>query len=442
MRLGPDYVACERTAKVLGGADAMTEMPLQDIRTRDEMIRFLDGYAAERMEELDERKLRRPVVKTHLLELLNGGCAPTSEELQRVLGRRNVHLEPLERELFLVTDSGGDIGFLERIRPRIVALYSTLDSKYVQRWVERLVMRSPELDHVWLSGLTFGVLWRLVVRLSDPRRFSCLRFTHESVFEIDRVTSEKEEEDEEEEDGSAEADDEDRPQIVERRDTSFRLVDRVGVINEKLEELQKLYAPLYAISQLRFPSPVGRGGHDFWDSGRVTNKSESFRDHRSHVLFVVRIYEQLLEATEKKAWYSIEESVELPGAFRKIVGAPVVVRFHDPLPSEVFDYWIRATFHRKLNKFRLWGHPLRLGPTKVHVYGVDRHLWRPLFLELTARGCTAIVPNGTCGNTVHRLVTNIQRYLDPGAQVFIGEKPYQQMVEESAEGVPYELDAG
>jgi hypothetical protein len=217
------------------------------------------------------------------------------------------------------------------------------------------------------------------------------------------------------------ADDEDLEEIIERRATSFRLVDRIGVIQEKLETLQKLYSPLYAISQLRFPSPVGRGGHDFFDNGRITNRSESFRDHRSHLLFVARIYDQLLKSTEEQAWYSIQESVGIPGQFRKIVGTPVVIRFQEPgLNHEVFNQWIAATFERKQNRFRLWGHPLRLGPTKVHVYGVDRHLWQPLFLELTAKGCLSIIPNGTCGNTVHRLVTNIQRYLDPGAEAFSG----------------------
>ncbi|WP_157040920.1 hypothetical protein [Roseiflexus sp. RS-1] len=190
---------------------------------------------------------------------------------------------------------------------------------------------------------------------------------------------------------------------------------------------------MYAISQLRFPSPVGKGGHDFYDNGRVTNRSESFRDHRSHLLFVVRIYEKLLKLTEQHAWYGIQESVDVPGGFRRLVGAPVTIHFQEPLTQEVFDHWIKATFERRRNKFRLWGHPIRLGPTKVHVYGVDRHLWQPLFLELTTQGLVAILPRGTCGNTVHRLVTNVQRYLDPGATAFIGDIHYTSMVEKSTE---------
>jgi hypothetical protein len=75
----------------------------------------------------------------------------------------------------------------------------------------------------------------------------------------------------------------------------------------------------------------------------------------------------------------------------------------------------------------------------VHVYGLDRHLWQPLFLELTATGCVAIIPNGTCGNAVHRLVTNIQRYLDPGAIVHLGDQRYSAMVQEASTDVKYEL---
>jgi hypothetical protein len=416
----------------------MIEMHLRQIQNRHQMIRFFDGYALERMEELDERKLKRPLVKTQLLELLDADEAHTPQGLQTILGRRQVRLEQLDESLFLVADTQvGEIGFLERLCPRIIGLYSTVKSTDLNRWVRRLVMRTPEIDYVWLSGLTFSVLWKLVVQLSRTHRFTRLVFTHDSIFDIDGHTSEQ---DEEEDEISQDSGEEDVEEIIERRATSFRLVDRIGVIQEKLEMLQKIYSPLYAISQLRFPSPVGRGGHDFYDNGRVTNRSESFRDHRSHLLFVVRIYEQLLKSTEDQAWYSIQESIGIPGQFRKIVGSPVVVRFQEPLDPQVFDQWITATFERKRNRFRLWGHPIRLGPTKVHVYGVDRHLWQPIFLELTVNGCTTIIPNGTCGNTVHRLVTNIQRYLDPGAEAFIGEKPYKQLVEESAQGIPYDLD--
>jgi hypothetical protein len=413
----------------------MTETDISRVGSRRQLIRFLDGYSLERKQELDERKVKRPLVKTHLLEVLDGRQERTPDQYKDLFGRRGLALKSIDDGLFSVRDNSGPIGFLECLRPRIVALYSTMEAQPLSVFVRKLVISSPELDHVWLSGVTFNVLWQIVTRLSAPNRFAKIVFTHDSVYQVD---SEPETSETDEELPEPQEETEDSAGVVERRAARFQLVDRVSVVSAKLAALQRLYSPLYAISQLRFPSPTGRGGHDFYDNGKVTNRSESFRDHRSHLLFVTRIYEQMLGRTEQQAWYSVTTSLKTHGEFRKIVGAPLVVRFVEPLSPATFDYWIKSTFERSRNRFRLWGHPIRLGPTKVHVYGLDRHLWQPLFLELTAHGCMAIIPNGTCGNTVHRLVTNIQRFLDPGAQVYLGDQPYAKFVEEASAGIQYE----
>ena len=120
-----------------------------------------------------------------------------------------------------------------------------------------------------------------------------------------------------------------------------------------------------------------------------------------------------------------KETVTMPGQFQKLIGAPVSIIFNEPLSKETFDYWIKSTFGRVNNRFRLWGNPIILGPKKVHVYGVDKHLWKPIFLELTDKHLIAIVPKGTCGNTIHRLICNIQRYIDPAAKAYIGDMEYK-----------------
>jgi len=71
---------------------------------------------------------------------------------------------------------------------------------------------------------------------------------------------------------------------------------------------------------------------------------------------------------------------------------------------------------------------MKLGPTKVHVYGVDRHLWQPVSFEITDTHILGILPKGTCGNTVHRLASNIQRWLDPDVSAWIGEQPYAALM--------------
>ncbi len=69
---------------------------------------------------------------------------------------------------------------------------------------------------------------------------------------------------------------------------------------------------------------------------------------------------------------------------------------------------------------------------KVHAYGVDRHVWQPIDLELTPAHVVALLPEGTCGNTIHRLITNIQRFLDPAVEAWIGDAPYDDFLKLAA----------
>jgi len=114
----------------------------------------------------------------------------------------------------------------------------------------------------------------------------------------------------------------------------------------------------------------------------------------------------------------------------KVISAPIIIKFRKPLSKETFDYWIKSIFCRINNRFELWGNPIILGPKKVHVYGVDKHLWEPIFLELTDKHLIAIVPNKeTWRNTIHRLICNVQKYIDPSAKAYIGDVEYTHLKE-------------
>ncbi|MEO0267820.1 MAG: hypothetical protein ABIM36_06775 [candidate division WOR-3 bacterium] len=411
---------------------------IKSITSREKMIRYLDGYSAERMEEIDERKIKHPLVKSYMLEHI--GDTEKQKKVTELLFGLGIECQEIDENLYRILDKGENgkyMGFLEVLTPRYFVFYTLHHSDKADRWVKNLVFNSPELDHVWLSGITFNVLWQRVVQLSKPHRYASLLFVHESIYQIDSEIYEGE--DEKEKEISLSLDEENVIEVVERRASKFRLTDKISVINDKLNKLQELYSPLYAIAQLRFPSPVGRGGHDFYDNGKVTNRSGNFRDHRSHILYVQRIYDELMKMTEEKAWY-YKETVTIPGQFQKLIGSPVTISFSEPLDKNTFDYWIKSTFGRIHNRFRLWGNPIVLGPTKIHIYGVDKHLWKPIFMEITDKHLIAIIPKGTCGNTIHRLVCNIQRYIDPAAKAYIGDLEYKNMVEQSSKGVKYEQD--
>jgi len=416
---------------------------IMSIKSREQMIRFLDGYSADRVEELDERKTRAPLVKSYMLEHV--GHSGNLKTAANILNYRGILSDQIGDNLFKLQGNDKNnlfMGFLETLTPRYFVFYSIHESQLIDRWIKKVVCDSPELDHVWLSGLTFNVLWNKIVQINRPQRYAKIIFQHDSIYQIDKETETQDEVEDDDDENTITniGDEEDNLEIFERRISKFQLVDKISVVHDKLKRLQEIYFPLYAISQLRFPSPVGRGGHDFYDYGKVTNRSGNFRDHRSHIIYIHRIYDALMEMTEKKIWSSLEkETIQTPGAFQKLIGSPLSIKFKEPLNKETFDYWVKSTFGRTRNRFRLWGNPIRLGPKKVHIYGVDRHLWQPIFMEITDQHLTAIIPKGTCGNTVHRLVTNIQRFIDPAADVYIGDMKYNDMVGESSGGVKYEL---
>jgi len=411
---------------------------IKSISSREKMIRYLDGYSAERMEELDQRKMKQPLVKSYMLE--HAGDGASQKNITQILSNLGIDIQEIDKNLYRVFDSrqlNEYMGFLEVMTPRYFVFYTLHLSDKSDKWIRDVVLASSELDHVWLSGMTFNILWQRIAELSKPHRFVSLLFVHESIYQIDSDAVEHE--DEEEKEISLSLDEGDVIEIVERRASKFKLVDKISIVKEKLNALQELYSPLYAISQLRFPSPIGRGGHDFYDNGKVTNRSGNFRDHRAHILYVLRIYDELMKMTEDKAWYSLyQETITMPGQLQKLIGAPVSIIYNEPLTVETFDYWIKSTFGRINNRFKLWGNPIGLGLKKVHVYGVDKHLWKPIFLELTDRHLIAVVPKGTCGNTIHRLICNIQKYIDPAAKAYIGDMAYSSIVDQSSKGVKYE----
>jgi hypothetical protein len=141
------------------------------------------------------------------------------------------------------------------------------------------------------------------------------------------------------------------------------------------------------------------------------------------------MYNRSLEKTEDLVWGASPEKSTVGG--QNLVGLPLRIVFHETLSRNTFKNLVSALFIHGKSKFRLWGSPIVMAPTKVHVYGLDQHLWQPLYIEITEKHILVIIPRGTCGNTVHRLITNVQHFLDPEAKAYIGEQGYAELMVES-----------
>ena len=255
-----------------------------------------------------------------------------------------------------------------------------------------------------------------------PDRFVTLKFKHQARFE-DTLWDER--------DGEGMDDEEDFEEPIERRASTLAITERSNQIALFLPELQKHHPPFKAIRTLRIPAAEARGGYDFWSWGKVTYRAPTFRDGRSQILSITRLYEKTTQIIEERVWFLGEKTTLRDGGESlTLTGAPVTLTFDPPLPLSTFQSFVTTTFERGQGPLRLWGNPIYLGERKVHIYGIDLHLWKRIYVEITPRRMTLILPQGTCGNTVHRLVTNVQRYLDPAVQVFIADVCYSELVKD------------
>lgn len=394
---------------------------LPPLRSREEFVDYLDGYAVRASEEDDyHQKGRQGLLKSYILETVGGSSVPPIEMIAEDAG---LSLQAIgEDGLFSVADHrlGEQVGLLEVFEGRHPVIYTLLDSQHSDPWITRSVSATPWLDRVWISAPLFAQLWRYVQATADPRRYTRMTFEHQAFYEAD----EPGDSDELVEDESVATDRD--TQAPERRASRFAMTDRIETIKAKLPHLQETYRPLHSITQLRLPAQ-GRGGHDFFYDGKVTNRSDSFVDHRQNVEFVLSTYRHVTESAERVLW--LEGSQETDQFALR--GAPFLVEFSEELGQETFTRWIDRTFGRRRNRFRLAGSSIELSAGKVQFYGVDRHLWQPVYLEITRQHILGIIPRGTCGNSLHRLLTNVQHLVDPAAEAWVGESRFSTLIQDA-----------
>ncbi|MFI5955535.1 hypothetical protein [Cryptosporangium sp. NPDC051539] len=373
------------------------------LASASEYFDFFDGVSKDVPERSKEQRLASGLLKSYLLETVD--TAHGASDFQSVLRRSELASESIgsDGQLFRVIDkSGAGVALIERISGRFLSFYTLLPSQNSDRIVRKAVSTNPLLDHLWLSSDSFYALWDHVKESNSGRRYGRLTFEHESVFDLDDNV------------------DDPNPFEDERRASRFTMVDRLEEIDKRMRPLQETYDPLGSITHLRIPAN-GRGGHDLYYDGKVTNRSESFLNHRSTLLYVVDMYSQLTSAVEDRLWVGEDGEGGMDGAVAELV-------FNRPLSEATFRRWVLSLFNNPRNRFRISGFHTWLSPRKVHANAIDQHLWQPMLMELTPERIVAVLPRGTCGNSVNRLVSNVQRFLDPRVEAFIGDVNYASLI--------------
>ena len=394
------------------------------LESREAYVDHLEGYTEPAVTELREGKLSRKLLKTYMLE-----TARHDHDTPRLdsLFPPRVQLHRLDDTLYRVEDQtheGQVVGLLEVLEERHPVLYTTLAAEDSNKWVRQVVDLNPWLDRLWLSSPILFELWNYVQRTTPAHRYVRLGFEHEAWYEatpgLDAGDDGDMEEDEPPSDDSARG-------LTERRRSRVTLTERLGVLQEKLPQFLNLYDPMHSLVQLQIPSG-SRGGHLLYYDGHATNRSDSFVEHRQEIAKVLSLYRGVTEHSEDRLWL---DTTEVGDDAFTVKGAPVTIRFSQPLSEDTFARFVDLGLKRRTSRLRIGGYITWRGPTKVHVAAIDRHLWQPFLLEATGRQLTAVLPHGSCGSTVHRLVTNVQRWLDPNIEVWLGSELYETAVANS-----------
>lgn len=383
---------------------------------REEYFSYFDGYAIDVAEEEKERHRSRTLVKSYVLETLDASVQTANHA--GLLGDEMYSMEPVDESLFRVKrlEDREIIGLIEFVTNRHPVFYTLLDVDESDRLVSNIVREDPDLDQTWLAAPVFEGFWNLIRTSNSPRRFTKVGFEYIAAF--DRG-------DGDEETGFVDLDnfkfEDSDADVIDRRTSKFTLQDRVQAV-ERILGFKESYSPFNSIVQMRMPSE-GYGGHDIYFNGKITNRSDSFLEHRQNVVFLADRYQKMTETIESALW---SKEIETESFGRTVFGVPFEIRYHEPLSDDTFESLISA-LRRKNNKLRLSGFYNRLGPTKVHLNGIDRHLWQPVWLEFTARRIVGILPSMSCGNIVNRMVANVQRLVDPELSVWVGDVNYGQL---------------
>lgn len=141
--------------------------------------------------------------------------------------------------------------------------------------------------------------------------------------------------------------------------------------------------------------------------GRFAVSGDSFELHLQFVQQVVARYSALVRLCEQRSisFTRFDTSGDGGGHAQ---GGPVVIRFSRRITDlERFA----ATLFSSRQPFRLWGVP-ELHDDTVEVEAVDLHVGQCLPIDIGPDWLRVYLREGSCGNTVARLITNLQHSFD------------------------------
>lgn len=310
--------------------------------------------------------------KTLVLEAHPGSLAP-SEYLAEVFGAARVHAT--EDVHLHSLDLGDDVAFtVDDLDGRFWSFHSTSPTQLAVRALQAKVSLRRDLDFVWLP----------TEHLRQARPGS-----RPSFVKADFKGA-----------ATRPADDIQDLSISVRGRHADQLLDTVSRNNG--------HGHAFSIDRITFPIEDNDFGYVEQALNRRAHfvaRGDSFALHQQVVSDIIARYRAFVEAVEARAM-RFRSLGDAGGG--TLSGAPIEICFSRPLPS------IPALFDELFSSrepFRLWG-MYNVDDRYGECDAVDLHVGACLRLEAQSEFLRVQVHSGACGNTVARLVSNLQHHVD------------------------------
>jgi hypothetical protein len=311
------------------------------------------------------------ILEAHAPESCSDGVALLVRALEERCGLR---AELVGDELWWLT-GGAMVGFLDTLNPRFWQLHSTSPAGEVARVVRAVVGSDPRLDTAWLP--------KSLLRDLDGEHLWV-----KSAFEADELLG---------------------ADVSARRwRARFEGDAPEGLLDLLRDTEYERAATLTGLGSLVRESGIGEAIVVAEFQGAFVMGQGDFSVAASVVWNMVRRYEQWVRALEDRHRLS---SRALEGSGVMVDGDVATIAFGREV--ENLDRLVDGLFTAK-EPFRLWGVPERT-PGGWFADAVDLHIGHPLRMDILSDRVRILLEPETCGNTLARLLTNLQQRLDARA---------------------------
>lgn len=144
--------------------------------------------------------------------------------------------------------------------------------------------------------------------------------------------------------------------------------------------------------------------------GSFSGRGDSFDLHLGFVSQVIQHYAAQVRSTEDR--YGIAWKIEESGG-ASLSGGLIEVVFARPISR--MDQFLAGLFSCR-EPFRLWAVPRPVSERFVEAEVVDLHVGQRFRMDITPDGIRIYLCRGGCGNTLYRLLANLQHRFDAAAR--------------------------